>query len=200
MVVSVSGNAGMALGMAGELTTYRRKRDFSRTPEPRPRRAKRVRRLRYVIQKHDATRLHYDLRLEAGGVMKSWAVPKGPSLNPADKRLAVPTEDHPVAYNRFEGVIPEGEYGAGSVIVWDKGWYEPTTEGSPARAIQNGALKFELHGEKLRGGFALRRLGERNWILVKMKDAFAERSGDITKSLPASVVTGRTIDQVRAAG
>lgn len=186
--------------MPGELSTYRRKRDFTRTPEPRPQRAKRGRRLRFVIQKHDASRLHYDLRLEAGGVMKSWAVPKGPSLNPSDKRLAVPTEDHPIAYNRFEGVIPEGEYGAGSVIVWDKGWYEPTTKGSTARAIRDGALTFELHGEKLRGGFALRRIGDRNWILVKMKDADARRSGDVTKARPESVVSGRTVDQVRTAG
>jgi len=183
--------------MAGELTTYKKKRDFSRTPEPEPRRAKRGTRLRFVVQKHDASRLHYDFRLEAGGVMKSWAVPKGPSMNPANKRLAVPTEDHPISYNRFEGVIPEGEYGAGSVIVWDKGWYEPTTPGSPERAIRAGALTFEMHGEKLTGSFALRRIGERNWILVKMKDASASRSGEVTTSRPESVLSGRTIDEVR---
>ena len=184
--------------MAGELTTYRRKRDFTRTPEPRPRRAKRAKRPRFVIQKHAASSLHYDLRLEAGGVMKSWAVPKGPSLNPADKRLAVPTEDHPISYNRFEGVIPRGEYGAGSVIVWDRGWYENLSDASPVRAVAKGAITFFLHGRKLRGRFALRRVGGRNWILVKMRDEYADRSANITRSRPESVVSGRTIEQIAA--
>jgi DNA ligase D-like protein (predicted 3'-phosphoesterase) len=181
----------------GELTTYRRKRDFARTPEPRPgRRSRRsTKKLRFVVQKHDASSLHYDLRLESGGVMKSWAVPKGPSMNPADKRLAVPTEDHPIAYNRFEGVIPKGEYGAGSVIVWDRGWYENTSDVAPARAIARGAFTFVLHGEKLRGGFSLRRIG-RNWLLVKMKDEFADRRGQITRKAPRSVVSGRTVEEV----
>src|SRR5439155_16655633 len=185
--------------MAGELTTYRRKRKCGRTPEPAPRRAKRAKRLRFVVQKHDASSLHYDLRLEAGGVMKSWAVPKGPSLNPAHKRLAVQVEDHPISYNRFEGVIPEGEYGAGSVIVWDRGWYENLSDVSPERAIRNGAFTFFLHGAKLRGGFALRRMDGKNWILVKMKDEHADRTTDITKEQPSSVVTGRTVEQVAAA-
>ena len=180
-----------------ELTTYRRKRDFARTPEPRPRRAKRTKRLRFVIQKHDASALHYDLRLEAGGVMKSWAVPKGPSLNPADKRLAIQTEDHPVAYNRFEGVIPEGEYGAGSVIVWDRGWYENLSDVPPERAIAKGSFKFMLHGEKLTGGFALRRMGSgKNWLLIKLADEYADRRANVTKARPESVVTGRTVEQV----
>jgi bifunctional non-homologous end joining protein LigD len=181
----------------GELETYERKRDFSRTPEPKPRRGKAGKRLRFVIQKHAASSLHYDLRLEAGGVMKSWAVPKGPSLNPADKRLAIPTEDHPISYNRFEGVIPHGEYGAGGVIVWDRGWYENLSDGSPERAVRNGAIRFGLHGEKLTGKWALRRVGGgRNWLLVKMKDEHAKRTGHITKQRPESVISGRTISQI----
>jgi bifunctional non-homologous end joining protein LigD len=181
----------------GELKTYERKRDFRKTPEPKPVRAKPAKKLRFVIQKHAASSLHYDLRLEAGGVMKSWAVPKGPSLNPATKRLAIPTEDHPISYNRFEGVIPEGEYGAGSVIVWDRGWYENLSGGSPERAIKKGALTFELHGDKLKGRWALRHIGTgRNWILVKMKDEQAKRTGDITKQRPESVISGRTIEQI----
>ena len=182
----------------GELSTYRKKRDFSKTPEPGPKRATVAKKLRFVIQKHDATRLHYDTRLEVGGVMKSWAVPKGPSLNPADKRLAVMTEDHPIAYNRFEGVIPEGEYGAGPVIVWDRGWYENLSDESPARAIAKGAFTFELHGKKLRGRYTLRRMDGKNWLLIKGKDEHASRDVDLTAARPESVVTGRTIEQVAA--
>ena len=184
----------------GELSTYKKKRDFSKTPEPGPKRAKAAKKLRFVVQKHDATRLHYDTRLEVGGVMKSWAVPKGPSLNPADKRLAVMTEDHPIGYNRFEGVIPQGEYGAGPVIVWDRGWYENLSETSPARAIQKGAFTFELHGTKLRGRYTLRRMNGKNWLLIKGKDEFASREVDLTVERPESVVTGRTVEQVDAAG
>lgn len=187
--------------MRGELTTYRRKRDFSRTPEPGPRRAKPAKRPRFVVQKHDASRLHYDVRLEVSGVMKSWAVPKGASLNPADKRLAVMTEDHPIAYNRFEGVIPKGEYGAGSVIVWDRGWYENLSDSSPARAVQEGAFTFALHGKKLRGRFTLRRMGSgKNWLLIKGKDEHANRELDITAERPESVVSGRSVEEVAAAG
>jgi bifunctional non-homologous end joining protein LigD len=182
----------------GELSTYKRKRDFARTPEPGPRRAKPAKRLRYVVQKHDASRLHYDVRLEVGGVMKSWAVPKGPSLNPAHKRLAVMTEDHPIAYNRFEGVIPEGEYGGGSVIIWDRGWYENRSDDPPARAIAKGAFTFELHGKKLRGRFTLRRMEGKNWLLIKGKDEYADRTIDIAADRPESVVTGRTVEQVAA--
>jgi len=181
----------------GELTTYRRKRDFRLTPEPKPVRGKPAKRLRFVVQKHAASSLHYDLRLEAGGVMKSWAVPKGPSMSPANKRLAIPTEDHPISYNRFEGIIPQGQYGAGSVIVWDRGWYSNISGEAPERAIKKGAITFELHGDKLKGGWALRRIGNgRNWILVKMKDESAKRTGDITKERPDSVISGRTIEQI----
>ena len=184
----------------GELSTYRRKRDFSKTPEPGPRRSKAAKRLRFVVQKHDATRLHYDTRLEVRGVMISWAVPKGPSLDPADRRLAVMTEDHPIAYNRFEGVIPEGEYGAGPVIVWDRGWYENLSDESPARAISRGAFTFELHGKKLRGRYTLRRMNGKNWILIKGKDEHVRRGADIAAEQPESVVTGRTVEQVAETG
>jgi bifunctional non-homologous end joining protein LigD len=186
--------------MPGNLATYKRKRDFSRTPEPGPRKAKPAKRPRFVVQKHDASRLHYDLRLEVDGVMKSWAVPKGPSPNPAYKRLAVMTEDHPIAYNRFEGVIPEGEYGAGSVIVWDRGWYENASDVSPAKAIRAGAFSFELHGKKLRGRFTLRHMDGKNWLLIKGKDEYADRSIDLTAERPESVVSGRTVEQVARAG
>ena len=182
----------------GELSTYKRKRDFARTPEPGPSRAKPAKRLRYVVQKHDASRLHYDVRLEVGGVMKSWAVPKGPSLNPAHKRLAVMTEDHPIAYNRFEGVIPKGEYGGGSVIVWDRGWYENGSDSPPSRAIAKGAFTFVLHGKKLHGRYTLRRMDGKNWLLIKGKDDHVNRDVDITSERPESVVSGRTVEQVAA--
>jgi bifunctional non-homologous end joining protein LigD len=135
------------------LSVYRAKRDFRATPEPRGGRAKRKAQLGFVIQKHDATRLHYDFRLELGGTLKSWAVPKGPSLDPAEKRLAVHVEDHPLEYATFEGVIPEGHYGAGEVIVWDRGTWIP--DGDPEKAYRAGKLKFELNGEKLHGHWTL---------------------------------------------
>src|SRR5215813_14229798 len=139
--------------MAERLQRYRKMRDFSITPEPRGEaRARARKRLRYYIQRHAATRLHYDFRLELEGVLKSWAVPKGPSLNPADKRLAVQTEDHPIEYGGFEGVIPEGEYGGGTVVLWDRGTWEPL--GDPAAGLKRGVLKFALFGQKLRGRFA----------------------------------------------
>src|ERR671931_859763 len=144
------------------LGAYREKRNFGRSPEPRGKPARARKEPRFVIQKHDARSLHYDFRLEAGGVLKSWAIPKGPSTNPRDKRLAMPTEDHPIEYATFEGLIPEGEYGAGPVIVWDRGTYRNLTtrdghEVSVLRALEDGHLKFWLEGEKLRGGYSLRR-------------------------------------------
>src|SRR3984893_14508479 len=189
------------------LETYRKKRDFSRTPEPKgsPRvAAKRKKKgLRYVIQKHAPPRLHYDFRLELDGVLKSWAVPKGPSLDPAEKRLAVHVEDHPLEYGGFEGVIPKGQYGGGTVIVWDRGTWVP--EGDPARAYAEGKLKFQLQGEKLRGGWTLVRMhgaragddGE-NWLLIKERDEEARPgSGDaIVVERPESVLSGKTIEQV----
>src|SRR5271154_6255402 len=146
-----------------KLSDYKAKRDFSITREPRGRaEVGSPTRRRFVVQRHDATRLHYDLRLELNGVLKSWAVPKGPSLNPADKRLAVQTEDHPLDYGSFEGTIPEGNYGAGEVIVWDNGTY--TLEGnlSAEEQLDKGDLKFSLHGQKLNGSFVLVRIRSSN--------------------------------------
>src|SRR5688500_17823518 len=156
------------------LTTYRRKRDFNRTPEPRGGPAsKQAGALKFVIHKHDATRLHYDLRLELDGVLRSWAVPKGPSFDPAEKRLAIQVEDHPLEYGGFEGVIPKGEYGAGPVIVWDRGRWKP--RGDPREGLANGRIDFELAGEKLQGGWKLIRMAGRRaeaktpWLWIKEK-------------------------------
>jgi len=155
------------------LEEYSRKRDFKKTPEPPPGRIKtRKEGLSYLIQKHDATRLHYDFRLELDGVLLSWAVTKGPSLNPADKRLAVRTEDHPLSYGTFEGTIPQGEYGGGTVMMWDAGTWEP--KGNPRVGLEKGHLSFALHGKRLKGGWGLIRMrgdGRReNWLLVKEND------------------------------
>ena len=184
------------------LREYERKRDFARTPEPRgAARASASGRL-YVIQKHAARRLHYDLRLELDGALLSWATPKGPSLDPKEKRLAVRTEDHPIDYGGFEGVIPEGEYGAGTVMLWDTGEWAPLL-GDPRETLPQGELKFELFGQKLRGGFMLVRLkGDdgKNWLLIKEQDAEA-RSEDRYCTLdeePFSVLTNRTIPEIAA--
>jgi bifunctional non-homologous end joining protein LigD len=163
------------------LTAYNKKRNFKDTPEPKGNAGKKNN-FRFVVQRHDASHLHYDFRLELGGVLKSWAVPKGPSMNPADKRLAVMVEDHPVNYINFEGEIPEGNYGAGTVEVWDKGIFFPVdkkvekiSELEALKALQNGELKIFLNGDKLAGGFVLVRLkkDEKNWLLIKHKDEYA---------------------------
>ena len=146
--------------MTAGLAEYRRKRDFAVTPEPRGKPTGRPRGRSFVVQKHTASRLHYDFRLELDGVLKSWAIPKGPSLDPADKRLAMQTEDHPLEYGGFEGIIPEGEYGAGTVLVWDRGTWEPLDEGRPH--LERGTLSFRLRGEKLRGRWALVRIRARD--------------------------------------
>lgn len=153
-----------------------------------------------MVQKHRATRLHYDLRLEHEGVMLSWAVPKGPSLDPAVKRLAMPTEDHPIAYNTFEGVIPEGEYGAGTVMVWDRGTWEPEVPDVTA-ALERGDLKFTLHGEKLGGSWVLVRTRAGSWLLIKHRDEAAAPGRDVTEAAPRSVASRRTMAQIaRASG
>src|SRR5688500_14856513 len=165
------------------LTTYKKKRSFTDTPEPVGGKAK-GKELTFVIQKHDASRLHYDFRLEMEGVLKSWAVPKGPSLDPTTRRLAMMVEDHPFDYRDFEGIIPEGNYGAGTVIVWDKGTYRPiedfpdkkSQEKHLLKQLREGSLKFILNGKKLKGEFALVRtngMGENSWLLIKHKDKFA---------------------------
>lgn len=191
------------------LTEYQRKRHFRKTAEPKgktpsrraPKRAKKLaKQLSFVIQKHAATRLHYDFRLELDGVLKSWAVPKGPSLNPAEKRLAVAVEDHPLEYANFEGTIPEGEYGAGEVIVWDRGRWIP--DGDPHESLKKGNLEFELQGERLSGHWRLLQIrgreGDKNWLLMKRRDA-AERAGEeITDVETASIVSGRTLDDIAA--
>jgi DNA ligase D-like protein (predicted 3'-phosphoesterase) len=146
----------------------------------------------FVVQQHDATTLHYDLRLEVDGVLKSWAVPKGPSLDPGQKRLAVPVEDHSPAYGPFEGVVGMGG-GTGAVIQWDRGTWERR-----GGDLDDGHLSFVLHGEKLRGAFALTRTGPKRWLLVKMRDEHAVRGGDITAERPESVATGRTWEEVAA--
>ena len=170
------------------LERYREMRDFRITPEPRGRKtAGRQNELHYYIQRHDATRLHYDFRLELDGVLKSWAVPKGPSLDPADKRLAVQTEDHPLEYGEFEGVIPEKQYGAGDVLLWDKGVWTPE-DPDPRTALRKGTLRFRLEGEKLRGRWILSRLRDRkNWILIKRRDQAARDDVDIVAERPESV-------------
>lgn len=231
------------------LAVYRKKRDFSRTGEPvggetasaaegSPQ-ARIAEHPVFVVQKHAASSLHYDLRLEIGGVLKSWAIPKGPSLDPADKRLAVMTEDHPLEYAAFEGTIPEGEYGAGTVMLWDYGWWEldlawmsegkggrNTGRSSPAgpsaqepamapasatsaalfdpeAALSSGELKFIIHGQKLTGSWTLVQMkgrGIKNWLLLKHRDEAARPGEDILQSAPDSVATGRTLDQIAAAG
>jgi DNA ligase D-like protein (predicted 3'-phosphoesterase) len=159
------------------------------------------RRPRFVVHQHDATTLHYDVRLEAAGVLKSWAVPKGPSTNPRDKRLAMPTEDHPLDYVDFEGVIPEGRYGAGPVIVWDTGTYRDLGDTDVAHAVENGHVTVWLEGRKLRGGYALTRIGRGargRWLMVKMDDDAADARRKPVKTQPESVLSGRTIRQVAA--
>ena len=193
--------------MAGDkLSTYKKKRDFQQTQEPSGSRAvKPSNRLRFVIQKHDATRLHYDLRLELDGVFKSWAVTKGPSLDLHDKRLAVEVEDHPLDYGDFEGTIPRGQYGGGTVMLWDRGYWEPEGDKSPEEALKKGDFKFVLHGERLHGSFVLVRMrndrdgGKRsNWLLIKHHDEHSveENGAAILDENMTSVASGRTMEQI----
>src|SRR6266852_661937 len=194
------------------LSKYREKRHAERTPEPFgqtvPAAGRPATSGIFVIQKHDARRLHYDFRLEMEGVLRSWAVPKGPSLNPGDKHLAVAVEDHPLEYGDFEGVIPEGNYGAGAVIVWDRGVYSVLEgEAHAAEAIRKGKVDINLRGFKLNGAFTLVRTGGRNsanpkdkqnWLLIKKRDEHAKAS-DMLEEHPRSVLSGLTIDEMRDA-
>jgi bifunctional non-homologous end joining protein LigD len=195
------------------LEEYKRKRRFSETPEPPPK-IEKSKGHRFVVQRHRATRLHYDFRLEMEGVLKSWAVPKGPSLNPGDKRLAMEVEDHPVSYFDFEGTIPEGNYGAGTVMVWDVGTWEPLspvpvngeyvpgTEAEAVAMLKKGDLKFRLRGKKLNGDFAFihikaRRPGSKGneWLLIKKHDKYEDDKYDIEK-YGTSVLSGKTMAQI----
>ena len=190
--------------MAGDLATYRRKRDFTRTPEPAGEVAEDTGVRRFVVQRHRASRLHYDFRLEIDGVLVSWAVPKGPTLDPKARRLAVHVEDHPIEYFHFEGVIPSGEYGGGDVIVWDSGTWEPAKTDDPGAAVAAGELHAELHGDKLRGRFVLIRRNNKEgpghsdeWMLLHKRDEHAVDGWD-PEDRPRSVLTGRTNEQVKA--
>lgn len=182
------------------LKKYKEKRDFERTPEPVSGEKSSSKTPRFVIQKHDASKLHYDLRLEVGNVLKSWAIPKGPSTDPGQKRLAVPTEDHPLDYINFEGIIPEGNYGAGAVIVWDTGTYRNLKEEIPIdKAVKDGHVDIWLEGEKLKGGYALIQTGKGNrkfWLFFKKKDEKANSESDILIERPESVLSGQTIDDL----
>lgn len=186
------------------LKEYKKKRSFQETPEPVGGKAF-SEQLQFVIQKHDASRLHYDFRLELKGVLKSWAVPKGPSMNPAEKRLAMLVEDHPFDYKNFEGIIPKGNYGAGTVIIWDEGTYGPiedvgeknSQEKHLLKAFKNGSIKIRMHGKKLKGEFALvrtRGLSDNSWLLIKHRDKFASEKDILEKD--KSVISGKTIERV----
>jgi bifunctional non-homologous end joining protein LigD len=189
------------------LAEYKRKRNFKQTPEPAAKVKRSTSGAQFVVQKHAASRLHYDFRLELDGTLKSWAVPKGPSLDPSVKALAVHVEDHPLDYAGFEGVIPEGQYGGGTVMVWDCGAWEPEGDEDAAAAYRRGRLKFTLHGEKLKGSWALVRMGGRagedgkNWLLIKHDDKYARRSDEyvLVEKKPKSVLTKRTIEQIAKA-
>ncbi len=187
------------------LGEYKRKRDFKKTAEPEgggtSRRPKRG--LQFVVQKHAASHLHFDFRLELDGVMKSWAVPKGPSYDPSVRRLAMEVEDHPMEYNTFEGTIPKGQYGGGTVMLWDRGTYEPEGGGGVDAlrdGYERGDLKIVLHGKRLRGGWVLvrmRRPGERpQWLLIKHRDEFADPAYDVVGEVDTSVATRRTMEQI----
>jgi bifunctional non-homologous end joining protein LigD len=188
------------------LEEYRKKRKFRETPEPRGHvRYKSTGDRIFVVQKHAASRLHYDFRLEMGGALVSWAVPKGPSLNPADKRLAVRTEDHPIEYADFEGTIPEGQYGAGTVMLWDRGTYESEDHVSPEQQLVQRELKVVLHGRKLCGAFVLVQPGKlvaragknARWLLIKRRDQYANPSWRIDDpALDRSVISGRTLHEI----
>lgn len=187
------------------LSRYKEKRDFKKTSEPKPKQKSGKGDLIFVVQKHNATNLHYDFRLEAGGVLKSWAVPKGPSLNPADKRLAMMVEDHPFDYKDFEGIIPKDEYGGGEVIIWDNGNYRALSTESREESekkilegLEKGEIKFVLNGEKLKGEFVLVKMkgrGENAWLFIKHKDSYASQKNIL--EMDKSVISGNTIEDLQ---
>lgn len=191
------------------LKEYHKKRDFDRTAEPFGGDRRKSNGRIFVVQKHDASNLHYDFRIEVDGVLKSWAVPKGPSLNPKEKRLAVETEEHPIEYADFEGVIPEDQYGGGTVMVWDAGTYRNLKEEHKGKnktmksAYKDGEITIWLEGKKLKGGFALIRTGKRGsekWLLIKMDDHKADGRRNPVSTQPKSVLTGRTLRQIEKGG
>jgi bifunctional non-homologous end joining protein LigD len=197
-----------------QLTEYRRKRDFKKTAEPaggvaeKKAPARGARKLDFVIQKHAASHLHFDLRLELDGVMKSWAVPKGPSPDPSMKRLAMQVEDHPIEYNTFEGTIPKGEYGGGTVMLWDRGTYEPEKGGGEdgvREGITKGDLKIVFHGKRMKGSWVLVRTrgwggggssGKPSWLLIKHRDEHADKGDTLVEEHVTSIVTKRTMEQI----
>lgn len=188
------------------LAEYKRKRDFTKTAEPAGKTlaARRKHALRFVIQKHAASHLHFDFRLELDGVMKSWAVPKGPSYDPAVRRLAMEVEDHPIEYNTFEGTIPKGQYGGGTVMLWDRGTYEPEGGGGDEalrQGYERGDLKITLHGKRLQGGWVLVRMrrddsGRAQWLLIKHRDESADPDYDVAAEVTTSVASGKTMDEI----
>ena len=190
------------MSQKNSLEEYKKKRHFKRTPEPSGGRGKASRKPKFVVQKHDASNLHYDFRLEINNVLVSWAVPKGPSTDAKEKRLAMRTEDHPLEYADFEGVIPKGEYGAGTVQVWDAGTYqnlkEPNKRGvTMSKGLADGHFTFWLKGQKLKGGYALTRIGKgKRWLLVKMKGEEADPHRNPVKTEPRSVISGRTLEEI----
>jgi DNA ligase D-like protein (predicted 3'-phosphoesterase) len=195
--------------MAGDsLNAYRARRKSGKSGEPEGRRRRSSRRPIFVVQEHAASTHHFDFRLEVDGALRSWAVPKGPSTDPREKRLAVAVEDHPLDYAEFEGVIPKDEYGGGAVIVWDRGTYENVTEKAGrlqpvADALAAGHLMINLHGQKLAGGYALQRIGggeKAKWLLIKMKDEEADARRRPTASARRSVLSGRTVRQLARRG
>jgi bifunctional non-homologous end joining protein LigD len=188
---------------ADPLATYKRKRDFAKTAEPAGKVGRRRAKSRiFMVQKHDATRLHFDFRLELDGTLKSWAVTRGPSLDPDDKRLAVRTEDHPMSYATFEGTIPKGGYGGGTVMLWDRGTWEPAPGKDPRKTLAQGHLHFTLDGERMKGEWVMFRLKPRgkergeNWILRKVDDEYAGSSTGLTDTFLTSVATGRTMNEI----
>ena len=186
--------------MTKKLSTYTSKRVFDETPEPKGKVHKKSKKPIFVVHKHDARSLHYDLRLEDEGVLKSWAIPKGPSTDPKVKHLAIHVEDHPFEYKDFEGVIPEGNYGAGGVIIWDKGTFKNLKEErSLAECIKKGEVLVWLDGKKLHGGYALIKThlrGQDSWLFFKMKDEEANPKLDIIKEEPNSVVSGKSVEEI----